>query len=267
MWLINQNRLIISVCVLIGIVFLFFLPSRATVLSPYLDIRSEPNASSSVVISAEIGDTVYVSHLGGEWVRVRYRGKSGWANGLYIRGVDGYPLYDPEEESGLIRSTRICKLGQFCWISNHTWFTPMPNLVVGNALYYGSGVMEGSALKNGFDLSKYVGGIAVASPADVGTEFYLRGPNGWEGPFLAVDVMQRNHVWRIITYFGEVVEVDYQTAVRWRIVGNGSYHGVLVSKNVVNFGNPIDYVNWFVSISQSPRVRFQNWNWSEAWIR
>ncbi len=140
-----------------------------------------------------------------------------------------------------------------------TWFTPQPTHTVGNAVWYGPFVMEGTARWRGLDLSKFVDGVSLLSPADIGETVWLRRPGySWEGPFLDVDCAMRGDMWPIIAWRGEVVEVGFRTALRWGMV-SGSTQSYKVNQwrleNVeVWIGShppffptlPVNYHDWFL---------------------
>ena len=121
-----------------------------------------------------------------------------------------------------------------------SWFSGSPILAVGNAVFYGPWVMEGTAVARGFSLEGYVDGVSALSCADLGQEVWLQRPGEeWEGPFLIVDCSQRNDIYGNIVHREEVVELGYKTAERWGMVQTTTegYHvlhwrvvGVVVSK-------------------------------------
>ena len=110
--------------------------------------------------------------------------------------------------------------------------TIMLVILVGIASQYAPGVMDRTIATRQIpgktvytvpqDLSKYDGFIAMESCAELGNEYYVKPveSNLWE-LFLAVDCsghsttsewMKRNNI---------IMEVDYNTAVRWDTVGKG----------------------------------------------
>jgi hypothetical protein len=100
-----------------------------------------------------------------------------------------------------------------------SWFTPAPVWSYGNAVFYGPGVMEATARYRGLDLDRYAGGVALMSPSDIGLPVWIRRPgHPWEGPFLVVDAAMRGDMYPVIAFRNEIVEVDYDTAVRWKMV-------------------------------------------------
>ena len=97
-----------------------------------------------------------------------------------------------------------------------SWFTPAPKITIGNAYPYGWSVMESTAEYNGFSLEGYVDGVALMSPADQGLPVWLKRPGyDWEGPFLVVDCARRTDFYNVSVHNQEVVEVGFETAVRW----------------------------------------------------
>ena len=153
------------------------------------------------------------------------------------------------------------------YISNKTWFVPAPTVSRGNATFYAPGVMEATAEYRGFDLSGYVDGVTLMSPADIGAEVWLKLPFGdWEGPFLVVDCARRGDIWPVINVYGNVIEVGFKTAERWGMVVQHNRwkalrwkeYDVLVSKvpPPLNESYPIiDYVNWWLDQAEFIYVR------------
>ena len=100
-----------------------------------------------------------------------------------------------------------------------SWFSGSPDLSIGNAVFYGPWVMEGTARARGLSLDGYVDGVSGLSCADVGLKLWIRPPGrDWEGPFLNVDCSQRNDIYGNIVHRGEVIEVGFKTAERWGMV-------------------------------------------------
>lgn len=106
------------------------------------------------------------------------------------------------------------------YISSETWWQPAPEHIVGKAVWYAPYLMERTAEFREMSLDGFVGGVAMMSPADMGKVVWLLRPevNEWEGPFLVVDTSARQNMWVTITRLGEVVEVDFETALRWGMV-------------------------------------------------
>jgi hypothetical protein len=104
-------------------------------------------------------------------------------------------------------------------ISYETWFTPIPYYSYGNAVFYAPHLMRATAEQRGFSLEGYVDGVALLSPADIGRTVWMRRPgHEWEGPYLAVDCAQRADMWGTAVHRGEIVEVSFDTALRWGMV-------------------------------------------------
>lgn len=122
-------------------------------------------------------------------------------------------------------------LNGYTWIDDNwvpglinidTWFTPTPMYAKGRAVFYGPHVMEGTARWRGLSLEGYRDGVALMSPADIGAPVWLRRPGySWEGPFLVVDTAARIDMYSVITHRKEIVEVGFQTALRWGMVRGG----------------------------------------------
>ncbi len=156
-----------------------------------------------------------------------------------------------------------------------SWFTPAPPYTVGASVWYNPRLMEATAEFRGMSLEGFVDGVSLMSPSDIGRTVWLRRPDhDWEGPFLVVDCARRGDIWPVIMYNGEIVEVGFQTAVKWGLVEarqyrNGEYgrpfkvkhwrlDGVEVIKMDVippwiNEYEPIDFKSWW-----GDRVTFSN---------
>jgi len=145
------------------------------------------------------------------------------------------------------------------YISNSTWFEPAPIVSHGNATFYAPWIMEATAKYRGFDLSNYVDGVTLMSPADIGAEVWLKPPWGdWEGPYLVVDCARRGDIWPVINFYGDVIELGFKTAERWGMVEQHSRwkairwkeRDVLVSKvppHLVDQYEVIDYSQWWIN--------------------
>ncbi len=115
-------------------------------------------------------------------------------------------------------------------ISNETWWTPQPTHTIGKAVWYAPGLMKATADVRGMDLTGFVGGVSLFSPADIGEVVWIKRPGKlWEGPFLVVDASQRGHMLVTVTENKEVVEVDFQTARRWGMV-EGDWSGYSITQ-------------------------------------
>ena len=114
------------------------------------------------------------------------------------------------------------------------------------------------------DLSEYDGFIAMESCAELGNEYYLRpiDVNDWE-LFLVVDCSGHAETTDWMTRNNIIVEVDYNTAVRWSTVGRGIQ--VELAKKVSNVSakheggipeidkdreHPTDILDYFLSKEQ-----------------
>jgi hypothetical protein len=104
------------------------------------------------------------------------------------------------------------------YISIETWFTKQPTYTYGKAVYYAPGAMEATAQWRSLDLSDYVDGVSLMSPADIGETVWIRRNGIWEGPFLSVDSARRTDMYTVIAIKQEVVEVGFETALRWGLV-------------------------------------------------
>jgi len=99
----------------------------------------------------------------------------------------------------------------------------------GTATFYALGVMEKVARYRGFidreyqypvwlKAKGYEGAVAGNSAGDLGRKVWILGPKGLEGPFLVIDCAQQGHYGERVR-LGHIVEVDYQTALRWDMLG------------------------------------------------
>lgn len=96
-------------------------------------------------------------------------------------------------------------------------------LLSGWLTYYASGVMEqvyaNRLLWGHVQPCPACVGLAAAIDREmVGKYVALRGPEGWEGPFLVVDCAMMQHVANLRER-GIIGEVDYPTAKRWQMRG------------------------------------------------
>jgi hypothetical protein len=95
----------------------------------------------------------------------------------------------------------------------------MPQYTRGKAVWYAPGLMDSTAIMRGMNLEGFKGGVATNSVAMMGKVVWLkRDRKSWEGPFLVVDVSQRNHAWHHAVNVKTIVEVDFKTAAEWGIV-------------------------------------------------
>jgi hypothetical protein len=122
----------------------------------------------------------------------------------------------------------------------------MPDLTIGIAVSYAPGVMEEVARNTGRLYDGYAGAVALELCADVEDSVWLRRPgHDWEGPFLVIDCARPEDLYGNIVYDGIVVEVDYNTAVRWDSLIT---LGIVVSKLPPGqiAGEPRDFRLWFL---------------------
>lgn len=145
-------------------------------------------------------------------------------------------------------------------ISNDTWFNPTPQFVSGKATWYAPYKMNATAEWRGMSLEGFKGGIAMMSPADIGEVVWLHRPgNAWEGPYLVVDVSARVHMYTTVVQIGEVIEVDFDTAMRWGMISGSetgwNIHDYMIRDVEVWKGlspptsdkEPIVYKDWYVN--------------------
>lgn len=140
-------------------------------------------------------------------------------------------------------------------VTYETWMTGHPIYSTGAAVFYAPGVMEATAHIRGMDLDKYVDGVSLMSPTDIGREVWIKHDGVWEGPFLSVDTAQQNHMCQAIQTRGEVIEVGYQTANRWGMTDWPDVHEWKVDVEVSLFP-PV-----FLEAFDIESVNFPEW-WS-----
>jgi len=133
-------------------------------------------------------------------------------------------------------------------VSYETQHLSMPDVVVGIADSYAPGVMETVAINTGRSYgSEYIGAVALILCTDIGDTVWLRRPGGdFEGPYYVMDCARPIDIYGMIVYSGIVVEVDYNTAVRWGVF---VVPGVVVSKLPPGQVNrePVNFRSWFLN--------------------
>jgi len=153
-------------------------------------------------------------------------------------------------------------------ISDETWRTAAPRLIIGSAVFYSPGLMEAQAPYRGLSLEGYVDGVSLMSPTDIGETVWVWRPGdglAWEGPFLDLDCSQRADMWVNVTVNREVVEVGFETAERWGMathLGESPWYratqwrmdGVMVyigeDPPLLRYAMPVDYRDWFLRLTQ-----------------
>lgn len=144
-----------------------------------------------------------------------------------------------------------------------TQLGPTPPVTIGKALIYAPDVMEATAEYRGLSLEGYAGAISTPTCGNIGLDFWIKRPGfSWEGPFLAVDCSRRNDMYAHIMLMNVVVEIDFETAVRWEMaryggtqhegrwsyIYSGGINNIIVSKynpyesRIINI---IPIQNWF----------------------
>jgi hypothetical protein len=143
-------------------------------------------------------------------------------------------------------------------ISEETWRTPAPIYSSGRAVWYAEGIMEANEWLRWewgqipAPPSDYLDGVALMSPADIGKTAWLRGPLGWEGPFIVVDCAQWDDMYWIVKYRQEVVEVGWETRQRWGMLTPLDNVEVVVAPDafgmwrVLETHEAIDYPAWWL---------------------
>ena len=167
--------------------------------------------------------------------------------------------YDNDPLNGYFQTDRGWIPGM---ITEESWNIPHPVYSYGGAVWYAPGVMHATAFARGYSLDGYLDGVSLLSPADVGETVWMRqSGGGWEGPYLVVDCAQINHHFAAAYYVKEVVEVSWDTALRWGMVGSGVEiewirHDVEIYKSIEpppsDLESPIYYPDWWLN-----QVEFQ----------
>lgn len=143
-------------------------------------------------------------------------------------------------------------------ITEGSWNIPHPAHSYGSAVWYAMGVMRATAHARGYSLDGYLDGVSLLSPADLGETVWMRQAGGkWEGPYLVVDCTQINHHFAAAYYQKEVVEIGWDTAIKWGMVdaaGNKiewSRLNVEVYKGIdepsADIGFPVYYPDWWLN--------------------
>lgn len=141
-------------------------------------------------------------------------------------------------------------------ISESSWMIGHPQYSYGGAVWYSQYVMEGTARARGMSLDGYLDGVSLMSPSDLGKTVWIRFPDReWDGPYLVVDCAQINHHFAAAYYVGEVIELGWQTALKYEMVGAGRtiWHmpnvevWVGVERPPDDPGTPVFYPDWWLS--------------------
>ncbi|MEM7128565.1 MAG: hypothetical protein AAF702_19685 [Chloroflexota bacterium] len=109
----------------------------------------------------------------------------------------------------------------------HLWppyeqLSPLP--AYGQAMYYNPGIME-LVLENRLKAGQVApcrdcaGYVAMLRVGDLDRKIWIQLPDGTvEGPFQVIDAADKKHIPMLITK-GWIVDIDYETAMRWRMAG------------------------------------------------
>jgi hypothetical protein len=141
------------------------------------------------------------------------------------------PVWVPEDRS--IPDDGNAYNGYWWWdgwvpglVTFETQFLRLPPVSLGSAVFYAPGVMESNVEYRGLSLDGMIGGVAVQFCSQIGHSVWLLRPgqdelSGWEGPYIVADCSRRNDLFGQILYRDQVVEVDFETAVRWGLARYG----------------------------------------------
>lgn len=102
-------------------------------------------------------------------------------------------------------------------ISRDAWLAKGPDAFYGAVSSYEEGVMESVAANRRMGLGGYKDGVAVMSCGDIGRSVWIFGPDGWDGPFLAIDCSARRHMYTNVFNLQLAAEVGFKTTVRWGV--------------------------------------------------
>jgi len=155
-------------------------------------------------------------------------------------------------------------------ISEETWRTPAPRLIIGSATFYSPGLMEVQAPYRGLSMDGYIDGVSLMSPSDIGETVWIWrvGDTDWEGPFLNLDCSMRADMYVTVVYNREVVEVGFETAERWGMahhIAEPPYYvaddwrldGIMVyigeTPPDLRYAMPVDYAAWFLRLVEEER--------------
>lgn len=107
-------------------------------------------------------------------------------------------------------------------VSYDTQFMRLPPVSMGNAVFYAPEVMQANVEYRGLSMDGMVGAVSAEFCSEIGHKVWLQRPGEpWEGPFIVADCSRRNDLYGHIVYFDQVVEVDFDTAVRWGLARYG----------------------------------------------
>ena len=122
------------------------------------------------------------------------------------------------------------------------WYQSPPDFY-GVMSSYAPGIMEAQVAYR--KLPEGTRGVALMSCANIGKKVWLR-PSGmnWQGPFIAVDCSQRNHMYYHQVGMGLVVEVGYEQTVKWGF-RTKSYIDVHIGGGPPGAYNPVYLAYWW----------------------
>lgn len=214
-------------------------PSYAQITATGLRLRAEPNTESDILGVIFYGDTVPILEERGEWLRVPFVDRIGWIHSGYTERVDSVEYARRDLAQAFVEWDVNCDddnpYNGFVWhgdclpgvLEKHTDRFAYPSVATGNFAYYDDGVMAMVAGNRGWDLSGYVGGIAVQSCAEVGKTAYFTMSGLTLGPFLIIDCAGYEGLFRNIVYMGLVAEVPYSVYAELQEQGLWSGSGQL----------------------------------------
>jgi hypothetical protein len=164
--------------------------------------------------------------------------------------------------------------GKACMPTAETFFTTPPPVTTGAAVFYNPGAMWATAIYRGYSpqIDGILGEVAAETPAMIGWVVWLKREGlPWEGPYLVVDCPRRNYQYGQVVNWGQVVEVDFETAERWgmvKVTGLDDKHyytfDVIHSSIPVTMTyyppdgylpKPVVYADWYKSIFKSGPVK------------
>lgn len=101
-------------------------------------------------------------------------------------------------------------------------FMRMPGVSIGSAVFYAPDVMQAQIEYRGLSMDGMIGAVALPFCSEIGHSVWIMRPGlDWEGPYMVADCSRRNDLYGHIIWRDQVVEVDFDTAVRWGMARYG----------------------------------------------
>jgi len=183
-------------------------PTLTATITPSITLTNTPTDTSTPTLTPT--PTITPTPTPTQWTSIKDFDPNdhvGWKVNCENDDIrDGYRL--PEEWSG-----GYCVPGM---ITDDAWLYRSPRQFFGLMSSYAPWVMEAQIIYRGLDPDE-VRGVALMSCSDIGRTVWLRRPEvgTWEGPFVAVDCSQKNHMYYHEVGMGLVVEIGHRTVIEW----------------------------------------------------